>query len=130
MTIVQKYRKLPVEISAIELTQYGDFVRAVTWINENGGNARFAEASQANGHRDHILIRTMEGLMEANVGWYIIRGVLGEFYPCDGSIFNLTYEAVEVPQSEVNLTGTGSHVWSRPEDSKSLVDGAAKALPN
>ena len=41
----------------------------------------------------HPLIITMEGNMEVRPGSYVIRGVQGEFYPCDPDIFEATYEA-------------------------------------
>lgn len=129
MTVPKKYRKLPVEITAIELTQYGDFVRAVAWINDNGGSAVFSPALRE-GDVDSLIVTTIEGNMEAGVGWFIIRGVKGEFYPCDGDIFRLSYEAVEEPVSVENLTGTGMYQGGRPDGRKSLVGGAAVALPH
>jgi len=44
---------------------------------------------------DQIIINTLEGIMKANVGDWIIKGVTGEFYPCKPDIFEATYEAVE-----------------------------------
>lgn len=40
-------------------------------------------------------IPTLEGVMHANVGDYIITGVQGEQYPCKPDIFWETYERVE-----------------------------------
>lgn len=40
-------------------------------------------------------IETLEGVMHANVGDYIITGVNGEKYPCKPDIFEKTYELVE-----------------------------------
>jgi hypothetical protein len=40
-------------------------------------------------------IKTLEGVMLANAGDYIIKGVAGEFYPCKPDIFEATYEVVE-----------------------------------
>lgn len=42
-----------------------------------------------------LLIKTLEGTMEANEGDWIIRGIRGEVYPCKREIFEATYEAVE-----------------------------------
>lgn len=39
------------------------------------------------------LVVTLEGTMRADVGDYIIRGVVGEIYPCKPDIFDMTYEA-------------------------------------
>lgn len=40
-------------------------------------------------------IQTLEGVMHANAGDWIITGVKGECYPCKPDIFEATYEAVE-----------------------------------
>ena len=40
-------------------------------------------------------IHTLEGVMQANVGDYIITGVNGEQYPCKPDIFKKTYEIIE-----------------------------------
>lgn len=42
-----------------------------------------------------LKIETLEGLMEASKGDYIIKGVQGEFYPCKPDIFAETYEELE-----------------------------------
>lgn len=40
-------------------------------------------------------VHTLEGVMRASVGDWIIKGVSGEFYPCKPDIFEATYEPVE-----------------------------------
>ena len=40
-------------------------------------------------------VETLEGTMRGSAGDYLIRGIVGEFYPCKPSIFEATYEAVE-----------------------------------
>lgn len=40
-------------------------------------------------------IETLEGVMTARPGDWIITGVKGERYPCKPDIFQATYEAVE-----------------------------------
>ena len=42
-------------------------------------------------HRS-VGIKTLEGIMIASVGDYIIRGIAGEFYPCKPEIFKATYD--------------------------------------
>ena len=42
-----------------------------------------------------IDIETLEGVMHASVGDFIITGVHGEQYPCKPDIFLETYEPVE-----------------------------------
>ncbi|MBF6189533.1 hypothetical protein, partial [Nocardia farcinica] len=41
-----------------------------------------------------IRIDTLEGIMTATLGDWIIRGIKGEFYPCKSDIFEATYERV------------------------------------
>ena len=41
-----------------------------------------------------VIVDTLEGRMTGTKGWWIIRGVQGEFYPCKDDIFTATYEEV------------------------------------
>lgn len=41
---------------------------------------------------DTVFIKTLEGVMKAEKGTWIIRGVKGELYPCKADIFEETYE--------------------------------------
>lgn len=43
---------------------------------------------------ESIYIPTLEGVMRADVGDWIIKGVKGEVYPCKPDVFAATYEAV------------------------------------
>ena len=43
---------------------------------------------------DKIYINTLEGEMKVSVGDYVIKGVMGEFYPCKPDIFKMTHEKV------------------------------------
>ena len=42
----------------------------------------------------NVDINTLEGVMHASYGDYIIKGVNGEIYPCKPDIFEKTYEPV------------------------------------
>lgn len=83
-----KYRKKPVVIDAWQLTKENVEVGIPDWINLDtvhivDGDVLFAE------------IVTLEGVMQANEGDYIIKGVQGEFYACKPDIFEQTYEVAE-----------------------------------
>ena len=39
-------------------------------------------------------IETLEGIMKADKGDWIIKGVKGELYPCKPDVFEMTYEKV------------------------------------
>jgi exosome complex RNA-binding protein Csl4 len=77
-----KYRKLPVEIEAIQFKR-GNFQELEEFV---GGDAEFRNGE--------LVIATMEGAMHASPEDWIIRGVKGEFYPCKPDIFAATYEEV------------------------------------
>lgn len=81
-----KYRKKPVVIDAI---QFDGTDKSVDWL--------LSELIAGNISRNcgHVYIKTLEGIMTANIGDYIIKGVQGEFYPCKPDIFEQTYENVE-----------------------------------
>lgn len=56
---------------------------------------------------DHEMdIQTLEGVMHASVGDYIITGIEGEQYPCKKEIFEKTYEKC----GEIEIEG-GGHTW-------------------
>lgn len=44
---------------------------------------------------DHADIHTLEGIMTACPGDWIIKGIKGEFYPIKDEIFRASYEAIE-----------------------------------
>ena len=47
-------------------------------------------------------IQTLEGVMHASIGDYIITGINGEKYPCKPDIFEKTYELVEENNYEMS----------------------------
>jgi hypothetical protein len=53
------------------------------------------EVGQIRRYHDFLHIGTLEGVMAAAPGDWIIRGIKGEIYPCKPDIFAATYEAVE-----------------------------------
>ena len=101
MNTPKQYRKKPVTIEAVALTPKN--VREVAaWC---GG--RVVEEVKPSDPSDVYLaldIPTLEGVMRGETmdpsglyphGDWIIKGVNGEFYPIEASIFRETYEAVE-----------------------------------
>jgi hypothetical protein len=89
------YRKKPVVIEA----RYNDgtekTARALMdWVNPDDLNEPAAcVALQDDDGTWFLSIATLEGKgMKAAKGWWVIKGVKGEFYPCEGEIFEETYE--------------------------------------
>lgn len=52
-----------------------------------------------------VIIPTLEGIHEASLNDYIIKGVKGEFYPCKPDIFEITYEPVEEKPVVIHFDG-------------------------
>lgn len=85
-----KYRKKPVVVEAIQFTGEPD---NLAMISEFSG-ADIA-VSWIDPITPKIVVKTLEGTLQARSGDYIIKGVHGEFYPCKPDIFKETYEPVE-----------------------------------
>ena len=78
-----KFRKKPVEIEAVQFTgtngdEIAEFMGCQYPCMENGA----------------LLIGTLEGVMRAYPCDWIIKGIIGEFYPCKPEIFRATYDKV------------------------------------
>ena len=97
MSAPATYRKKPVEIEAMQLTQ--NWREVCDWVNANSDRVdpMRPKAYMPSGPDADICIVTLEGDMRAVPGDWIIRGVQGEFYPCKPDIFEQTYEPVERP---------------------------------
>jgi len=42
-----------------------------------------------------VIIKTLEGDMKAMPSDWIIKGVIGEFYPCKKAVFDQTYDLID-----------------------------------
>lgn len=87
-----KFKKIPVVIEAI------------LWDGKNETHTKIITSFGANrterGEDEVLRIETLEGIMRAQKGDWIIKGVKGEIYPCKPDIFAQTYEAVECEYHE------------------------------
>jgi hypothetical protein len=83
----QQFRKRPVVITAIQWTGANEWDVA----DFMGVSPTFGTDAEGGAWVD---IETLEGTMRADKGWWIIRGVKGELYPCRDDIFQATYEEV------------------------------------
>lgn len=87
-----KYRKKPVVIEAIQFNGTPESANIVFDRFFIPG-AKFVPSS--NLLTGEIKIPTLEGVMTANAGDFIIKGVNGEFYPYKPDIFEKTYELAD-----------------------------------
>ena len=91
---MSKYRKKPVVIEAIQYTGKNDW-QLSQWSNRKVYCSPVLEPTENNPTGSYLQINTLEGVMTAIVGDFIIKGINGEFYPCKPDIFEKTYELVE-----------------------------------
>ena len=88
MTASKQYRKKPVVINAIQFVGGVDNCIAIEQFTDG-------KVIQFVGTPPHELKITTLEEMTASLNDYIIKGVMGEFYPCKPDIFNATYEEVK-----------------------------------
>jgi len=89
-----KYRKKPVVIEAIPFNGK-NAMEIELWSNYQAFSSPVLEHTEDNPTGHYMQIMTLEGVMTAGVGDFIIKGVNGEFYPCKPDIFEKSYEKVE-----------------------------------
>ena len=77
-----KFRKKPVVIDAIQ------------WMGHISDIEYFMDSIDYYVRGKSLFIPTLEGDMETSIGDWIIRGVVGEFYPCKNNVFVATYDKV------------------------------------
>ena len=78
---VKKYVKKRIPVEAM---QYNDEL-ILDWMGDKG----------AIDYIGSLIIETPEGIVTCKKGDYVIKGVMGEFYPIRKDIFLKTYELVE-----------------------------------
>lgn len=104
---ISRYAKRPVVIEAVQLTE-ANINAVAAWCGGHVEEIRAPHPGVGAGSLAHyLLVPTLEGVMRADLGWYVIKGVEGEFYPCKDSVFEATYEFVgygpDLDQLELEL---------------------------
>lgn len=87
------FRKRPVTIEArhVNAQDWDEVTDIARWC---GAELLDREFFLAAGDNAVMAIETLEGFMYAEDGDWVIKGVIGEFYPCKPDVFQATYEAV------------------------------------
>lgn len=90
--MTRRFRRRPVVIEAVQFNGLDDYLKIVEWMKASGDTV--ALAGEMKYMTPIMLIPTLEGMMAASPGDWIIRGVKNEFYPCKPDVFAVTYEPV------------------------------------
>jgi len=91
---VKKYRKKRVVIEALQLKwENWEDMCSFVGVGELVNNK--PQGKMLKGNKLSMDIPTIEGVMTAHEGDYIICGTKGEFYPCREDIFKEIYDEVD-----------------------------------
>lgn len=86
-----RWRKRPVTVDAV--LNDGKWATILAWLDSTGYTVPFLGTPAITRNPDGSLnIATLEGVMRAGAGDWVVRGVAGEFYPVRADIFDATYE--------------------------------------
>lgn len=86
-------RKKPLEVEAYQWN--GNLQELIKWAKSTPlkGSYTFEHKKGWFG-KDVLLIKTNKGNMTAKRGDYVIKGIKGEFYPVNSTIFKDTYDII------------------------------------
>lgn len=87
-----RYRKRPVVVDAFQTNGQADRALAITAWSNGAAVEHLPDGGDTLTSNVWMQIHTLEGDHLAKPGDWIIRGVAGEYYPCDEMIFAETYE--------------------------------------
>lgn len=79
-----RVRKKPLEVHALQYVGHNDFAIS-----------QFAGQPLVKNEEGKLEIPTLEGVMYASKGDFIIRGIKGELYPIKPDLFYETYDIIE-----------------------------------
>lgn len=99
--VPRKVTKRPITVEAMHFAGTSADTHAVyQWVEANtaGSFEPYTDPPPASGvsinpETGEMMIATLEGIMHASLGDWVIRGVKGEFYPCKPDVFEATYDA-------------------------------------
>ncbi len=103
---MQQFRKKPVVIAAVQITD--------ATFDAPHPNEEHIIGVVYDPVRRLVEIPTLAGVMTGQIGDWIIRGVKGEYYPCEPDVFAATYEPVvggaDIPEAKTyGTTGFIDH---------------------
>jgi len=94
--MIKRYTKKPVTVDVM-LYNEENLKELIAWLGKAYyGHVRIEDTYELS----YLLVNTLEGVIYATPGDYIIKGVKGEFYPCKPDAFALTYSEYTKKESE------------------------------
>jgi hypothetical protein len=89
--MIKKIVKKPIQVEAIHFLDNESGSEILKWVagSDNAPDCRIMYADEQAFAFD---IGTLEGTMRGGLGWWIIKGIKGEFYPCAPDVFEESYD--------------------------------------
>lgn len=84
---MQKYRKKPIVIEAMEITE--------DLFTDPHPNDKHIVGLVYDPLAKQVHIKTLMGTMSGGIGDFIIHGLKDEYYPCQKEVFEASYELAE-----------------------------------
>lgn len=89
--MVKKYIKKPVVVEAVKLDIPNNDKEVLAFVGAFGENG----SAVVDYEKQTMAIPTLAGVMTVRNGDYIIKGIKGEVYPSEASVFERTYSPTE-----------------------------------
>ncbi len=93
IALIKKFIKKPVVIEAFEWDGKSETLDSPDIKLFMANNPHFR------GEQGSVFIHTLDGVMEARPGDFIVKGIKGDIYPCKADVFWKTYEEI-LPEKE------------------------------
>lgn len=128
-----QYRKKPVVIEAVRFIPHTTEDHPAWWIKACADGAIYFQG----GAEPYATIETTEGVMRADPGDWIIKGVKGELYSCKQDIFAATYTRDTSNPEGIALVHKLIDGWNRqirnaipPDEREALIHLAHRGADN
>lgn len=82
--------KKPIQVMAMQFVDFDSGRGILEWVHNTDPDLPIRMVYNDK-TIEYIEIETLEGTMRGGPGWWIIKGVKGEFYPCAPEIFDESY---------------------------------------
>ena len=90
--MIETFRKIPVEVQATQWT--GENWEELIDFTDNKFDYAHFGLCEDNTRRAGVYDELHTTWVQLTIGDYIIRGIAGEFYPCNEAVFLKTYEKI------------------------------------
>jgi hypothetical protein len=85
-----KYRKKPVVVEALRFLGTSNYEEISNFVGKT-----LVSTTYLGDKITDITIKTLEGYLNCYVGYWVVKGVDGEFYSVRSDVFNQTYDECE-----------------------------------